>query len=117
MPARASWASSAALGPVGDHEIRAQRQDPLDIGVEQSSYARQRLHLRGEIVEAADGDDLRTGLYFKEHLGQRRDKRNDALAAARSRPEERRLLFGWREGTEPANEERIPSSPRRISLF
>ena len=60
MLARASCCFRSVLAPVDDDEIRLQRQDPLDVRIEQRSDARQLLHLGRIGVEAADGDDLRT---------------------------------------------------------
>jgi hypothetical protein len=74
----------APLRPVGDHEIRAQRQDPFDIRIQQSSHARQRRHLWREIVEAAHRDDLGTRPDCEEHLGQGRDERDDPPCRRRS---------------------------------
>ena len=66
------------LRAVDDDQVRPQRQDALGVGIEQRADARQLLHLRRELVEAADADHLRSGADREQHLGQRRHERHDA---------------------------------------
>ncbi len=72
------------LAGVNHHEIRAQRQDPLDVGIDQRADSRQLLDLGRKPVEAADRHDLRARADREQHLGDGGDDRDDARRGARS---------------------------------
>ena len=71
-----------ALAAVDDDEVGPQRQDPLDIGIEQRADARQLVTSGGNVVEAADRDDLRPGADREQHLGDGGDEGDDACRVA-----------------------------------
>ena len=91
------------LRAVDGDEIGSQRHHPFDVGIEERADPGQRRHLGRIGVEAAHRHDLRTGADGEEHLGERRDQRDDA--ARRRRRSRRRLRRAARhrrsaEGTE-----------------
>ena len=66
------------LAAVDDDQIRPEREDPFDVGIEQRPHSRQALDLRREMVEAADANDPRTRADGEQHLGDRGDQRDDS---------------------------------------
>ena len=81
--ARSELLLQVELAAVDDDEVRPEREDPLEVGIEQRAHARQRFDLGRIVVEAADRDDLRARADGKEDLGDRRDERDDAGRARR----------------------------------
>ena len=71
------------LASVHHDEVRSQREDALEIRIEERSHALQVLHLRWILVEAADCDHLRPRADGKEDLRHRRDERDDPLGSSR----------------------------------
>jgi hypothetical protein len=57
------------LAAVDDRRDRLERQDALDVRIEQRADVRQRLHLGRISVVAADRDNARPGADLVEHLG------------------------------------------------
>ncbi len=78
MPGPGELGFQRVLRTVGEHEDRAEREDPFHVGIQQRAHARQLLHLGRVVVVAADGDHLRACADGEEHLGQCRHERNDA---------------------------------------
>ena len=72
------------LAPVDRDEIRPEREDPLEVRIEQRPDPLEILHLRRVLVEAADADDLRSRANREQHLGERRHQRDDPLRPCRS---------------------------------
>ena len=66
------------LAAIDDDEIRPEREDALDVRVEQRAHPWQALDLRREMVEAADANDPRPGAEREQHLGDRGDQRDDS---------------------------------------
>ncbi len=67
------------LRSVHDHEVRFQRDDALDIGIDEAADLRPRQRFRRIAVEIADADHTRSCAHGKQHLGGGRDDRDDAL--------------------------------------
>ena len=68
------------LRAVEDQQIGLERQDPLDVWIEQRPHTRQLVDLRRKAIVAADGDDAIAGAHREEHLGRRRNDRDDAMS-------------------------------------
>ena len=66
------------LAAIDDDQIRPEREDPLDVGIEQRAHPWQALDLRREMVEAADAHDPRSRADREQHLGDRGDQRDDS---------------------------------------
>ena len=69
------------LRSVHDDEIRFQRDDALDVGIDEAADLRARQRLWRIAVEIADADHARARAHREQHLGRRRDDRDDALRA------------------------------------
>src|SRR5262245_30008564 len=65
------------LTRVDRNQIRPQREDPLDVGIEKRTDALQLTDLWRISIEAADGDHLRAGTDGEQHLGHRRNEGDD----------------------------------------
>ena len=66
------------LRSVQDHEVGLQRENSLDIRIEQRPDARQLLDLRRKPIVAPDGDNPVARSHREQHLRRRRDDRDDA---------------------------------------
>ena len=82
MLARGELLLQVLLASVDDDEIGPQREDALEIRIEQRSHPLQLLHLRRVLVEAADRDHLRPCADGKENLRHRWNQRDDPLRRA-----------------------------------
>ena len=67
-----------ALRAVDDDQVRPQRQDLLDVGIEQRADVRKRAHLRRFTIETADRHHARPGPDREQHLRRCGNKGNDA---------------------------------------
>ena len=63
---------------IDDDEIRPQREDALDVRVEQRTDARDALDLRRKVVEVAHAGEPVADADREEHFRDRRDQRNDS---------------------------------------
>ena len=79
MLARASCFCRSSWLPYDDHEIWTEREDPLEIRIEQRPDPLQLLHFRRVLVEAADRDHLRPRAHRKEDLRHGGNQRDDPL--------------------------------------
>ena len=70
MRARSSCLHEIVLAAIDDDEVRPQRQNALDVGVEQRADAGKRCDLGRLLVVAADGDDAWPGADGKQNLGR-----------------------------------------------
>ena len=61
------------LRAVDDDQVGPQREDPLDVRIEQRANAGQLLDCGRKAVVAADGDDAIAGAHREQHLGGRGD--------------------------------------------
>src|SRR6185503_10506442 len=66
------------LGVVDDHQIRLQRQDALDVRVEQPAHSGEAADLGWKTVERSDARDAITDAHLEEHLCGRRAEGDDA---------------------------------------
>ena len=65
------------LRTIGHDQVGLEREDAFRVGIEQGADAGQGLHLGGEVIEAADGDDMWSRADGEQHLGDGRDERDD----------------------------------------
>ena len=94
-----------SLAAVDDDQIRPEREDPFDVGIEQRPHSRQALDLRREMVEAADANDPRSRADREQHLGDRGDEGDDS---GRSRDGLLRLASDsvWGDADDQADQEK-----------
>ena len=57
------------LRSVRHDQVGTEGKDPFRVGIDERTDLWQRADFRGEGIEAADGNDFRTGSDGKEHLG------------------------------------------------
>jgi hypothetical protein len=78
------------LARVQDDEIGAEREDALHVRVEKATHSRDFWGAVGELVEAADTDDLRSGTQRKEDFRHGGDDGDDSLRWRRRLGRDRR---------------------------
>jgi hypothetical protein len=61
------------LAAIHDDEVWAERENALEIRVQQRPDPRQLRHFWWELVEAANPDDAVAGTECEQHFGHRRD--------------------------------------------
>src|SRR6187549_857861 len=74
----AELSDQVGLGVVDDDQIRFQREDALDVGIEQTAHSRKAADLGRKSIEGPDAGDAIADAHVEEHLGRRRDERDDA---------------------------------------
>ena len=102
------------LRAVHDDEVRPHLQNPLDVRIEQRADPRQLLRLRRILVVAADRDDAIAGAHRKQHLGRRRNDRDDA---PRLRPDRRGECQGKSRGHRATSDDERQTSLCPVPSF